>query len=1269
MTPYMPPKAVPLAIVEPQSMDVDYGDYAEPQSFDPEPQKENQSQVSVSSTSKSHQSTGVEVKVHKLKVSKNSQPSKATAKFLPKFEKAKQEEKAPIITADEASNCKNWTAVKDTIVLQPNEPAVVEASQSVSSIDSSHDILEEDGSLNLFWFDCFEKKGIVYLFGKVYRRSTKSYISCCALIKNIERNLFVLPRPFLLDDSGTATDMPVTMNDVYTEFEAIRKKYRISQFASRPVTRKYAFELANIPAESQYLKVVYPFSEPEISDKVTGKTFSHVFGTNTKALELFIMKRRLMGPCWVKIQNPLLSATSVVSWCKLELTVDNPKNVKTFADSDPTAPKETPPMVVMSLSLRTVMNHRKQINEIVAASALVYNNVNVDGTNDKLTGSRFTVLRQLNDIPIPVEFGDLIKKQQTKPQILPNERALLNFLIANIHRYDPDILIGHNIIDFDLDVLLHRMKENKVQHWSRIGRLKRTEWPKLQSGAGGTGDSSYSEKQIAAGRLLCDTYRAAQDLVRSKSYSLTSLSMTHLKIDRPNIDFEKIPSYFWDSHQLLEMIQHCEFDTFLTCQLMLKLQILPLTKQLTNLAGNIWSRSMTGARAERNEYLLMHEFHEKKYVCPDKTFGPQNNVVTQAANENDDEGAAQTTNTAKKGRRKAAYAGGLVLEPKKGFYDKYVLLLDFNSLYPSIIQEYNICFTTVARSYDAEGDHMPEPPDPTISKGVLPKLLGVLVERRRLVKGLMKSPKITPDEYAQYDIRQKALKLTANSMYGCLGFAFSRFFAKPLAMLITAKGREILQNTVDLAEKMNLDVIYGDTDSIMIYTNTTDLTEVKKMGQELKKAVNKRYNLLEIEIDGFFQRMLLLKKKKYAAITVEEKPGGELKCSLETKGLDLVRRDWCGLSVDVSSYVLNQIFSGANREDVVERIHQHLTKVGEDCRQNLTPLEKYIIIKSLTKNPEDYADKGNQPHVQVALQMKTKGLSAKVGDTIPYVICKIDSTHIAQKARHPDELKKAGSELQVDIEWYLTNQVHPPISRLCQPIDGTDPAQLASCLGLDAAKFNHVSRDSAGLGGNFENDLYTLESQLTDAERFKDVELWNPRCVYCGVQNTFAGPVRSQGDVLVSGMVCPNQACGKVMPLASLAVQLRVAVCNHMRRYMDQGVVCDDAVCRCKTRSLSVYGRRCLATGCKGSVSLQFGDRALYVQMQYFENMFNVAKLLDISDDKDHPFKDKVDEMKNLLNETSEELGELSKIVEKYLSKNARRWVDLDYLFSFSLKL
>tara|TARA_R110002060_G_scaffold16928_3_gene23523 strand:- start:1628 stop:2161 length:534 start_codon:yes stop_codon:yes gene_type:complete len=139
---------------------------------------------------------------------------------------------------------------------------------------------------------------------------------------------------------------------------------------------------------------------------------------------------------------------------------------------------------------------------------------------------------------------------------------------------------------------------------------------------------------------------------------------------------------------LMHYITHCEADTFFIAALALKVQLLPLTKVLTNLAGNSWARTLTGTRAERNEYILLHEFHRNKYICPDKAAfkGKQ-----QVEEENADEDGADV-------KKKDKYKGGLVFEPEKGLYDKFVLVMDFNSLYPSIIQEFNICFTTVDRT-------------------------------------------------------------------------------------------------------------------------------------------------------------------------------------------------------------------------------------------------------------------------------------------------------------------------------------------------------------------------------------------------------------------------------------------------------------------------------------------------------------------------------------------------------------------------------------------
>jgi DNA polymerase alpha subunit A len=145
------------------------------------------------------------------------------------------------------------------------------------------------------------------------------------------------------------------------------------------------------------------------------------------------------------------------------------------------------------------------------------------------------------------------------------------------------------------------------------------------------------------------------------------------------------------------MLRHAEMDGYYQATMTFKLMVLPLTKQLTSIAGNLWARTLCGGRAERNEFLLLHEFHGQGYIVPDKPATTLRQQMMEEQEDAEDGGGGGGGDHKKGGRRRPAYAGGLVLEPKKGFYDRIVLLLDFNSLYPSIIQEFNICFTTVAR--------------------------------------------------------------------------------------------------------------------------------------------------------------------------------------------------------------------------------------------------------------------------------------------------------------------------------------------------------------------------------------------------------------------------------------------------------------------------------------------------------------------------------------------------------------------------------------------
>lgn len=109
-------------------------------------------------------------------------------------------------------------------------------------------------------------------------------------------------------------------------------------------------------------------------------------------------------------------------------------------------------------------------------------------------------------------------------------------------------------------------------------------------------------------------------------------------------------------------------------------------RPLSDCFSSFRNKTLNGGRAERNEYILLHEFHRLKYIVPDKQYGKKAVPIKQ---DDDDPDAPKT-----KGK-KDKYKGGLVFEPKRGLWDKFILVMDFNSLYPSIIQEYNIDFTTV----------------------------------------------------------------------------------------------------------------------------------------------------------------------------------------------------------------------------------------------------------------------------------------------------------------------------------------------------------------------------------------------------------------------------------------------------------------------------------------------------------------------------------------------------------------------------------------------
>ncbi|KAH9935987.1 uncharacterized protein BXZ73DRAFT_45345 [Epithele typhae] len=1150
----------------------------------------------------------------------------------------------------------SWLSIHATLNVKTEDTIDLATSNPSRAASSNLSVLEEDGSLRFYWVDYLEAGGKLHFIGKVQDKKSQAWVSICVTVENLQRNLFVLPRDLRVeeDDEGNTyeTDEVPALPDVYSDFDRLRKKVKISGFKAKFVERKYAFGEKDVPrGEHQWMKVVYPFTEPQIPNNASSPNFSRIFGTNTNAFELLVLKRKIMGPCWLRIKNPEIDNKGI-SWCKVEATVSDPKDINPIADLDPDLPKENPPLTIVSLSLRTIVNHRENIREIVCLTARIWSNTNIDDPTppEELPCVVKTFVRPLDRFPPNFEEQTSGKGGITA---LASEKHLLTSLINTIYRTDPDVIVGHEFLGVSLDVLLQRMRHHQTEHWSRIGRFRQSRWPNI--------GRQGSNLRFLGGRLLCDLASdSAKKMITSTTWSLTEMCHTHLERDRPEIDPDDTASYFDSAvrspERLIMFVRHCELDAHYQMALTHKVQLLPLTRQLTNLAGNAWNKTMNGGRAERNEYILLHEFHRLKYVCPDKLYGKK--AATAAKAEEDEDGDAKP---ATKGRRDK-YKGGLVFEPKRGLFDKFILVMDFNSLYPSIIQEYNIDFTTVEPVEDVDDqEQMAEPPEDHVAQGVLPKIIATLVSRRRQVKQLIKSEKkATKAQLLQWDIKQMALKLTANAMYGCLGFEFSRFYARPLAALTTFKGREILTHTRELAESMMLEVVYGDTDSVFVNSGVTELDAALKISNEFKKAVNERYRLLEIDLDGVFKRLLLLQKKKYAAIKVEDLT----RTSTEVKGLDMKRREYCALSKAVSQFVLDQILSGEATENVVENIHEYLATFGKDVRAGKIKLEEFIIHKRLGKNPEDYPDAKSQPHVQVALRMKERGGTARGGDVIPYVFClgeggESAKTAQADRAKHPDEVRRDSENLKLDYEHYLSQQILPPIERLCEPIEGTDRARLAECLGLDPARF----RSSVSGPTSDELQFATLDSLLPDSERYKDAEPLTIRCRACQAELAVAPLADRAGSIVQpAGLTCTG--CRVQLGVASMQTQLEVQARQKIARFYEGWTVCDDPTCGHRTRDMGAYGRRCLREGCQGNVAFEYSDAKLYMQLRYYVSLFDVDHAIEAT--KNRPRDTDVHNALVALGSSQRAVCVyLKEVAQKYLDQSGRRWVSMSTLFSF----
>jgi DNA polymerase I len=620
-----------------------------------------------------------------------------------------------------------------------------------------------------------------------------------------------------------------------------------------------------------------------------------------------------------------------------------------------------------------------------------------------------------------------------------NEKEMLEKFVEIIDDFDPDLLVGYNINNFDFPYIFERFRANKIS--SAIGRCKQK-----QSSCNKFG---IKYRNSVIGRVIVDVYDLIRESISKGEFKFKRLGLGD--VSKELLNQEKIAvahseiSKFWNGTegQLEKLIQYAKKDSELVLSLLLEKSMLDKHIELSKVSGILLQDCLDGGEATRLENLLLREFNKQDYVLPCK---PRDIEVEKRIVE----------------REKNELKGALVLDPKSGLHTDCVVYLDFRAMYPSIFISYNICPTTLLLSKeDIEKVKIPynsEFVSPSIKKGVIPKILISLMKERDRVRTEMKNAK-TEQEKRNLYAKQYALKVMANAFYGYTGYIRARLYILDIANSITGCGRYLINKTKEVAESIpNCEVVYGDTDSVMVKINTKELAQAFEIGKRVEDNINKEMGgTVQMKIENVFRSLLILSKKRYAGLSYE-KSNGKWVEEFVMKGIETVRRDWCDLSTKVLFEVLNILLKEQDTKKALRFVKDTLQKI----EKNQIPMEDLVITKSISKSISSY--KGVQPHVELVKKMRKRSPATApgIGDRVSYVIVK-GLQLMSDRAEDPGYVKQ--HDLSLDSKYYAESQILPPIERVFEVI-GISKSELAGMgrqMALTDALKNHGNSNNSNI--------------------------------------------------------------------------------------------------------------------------------------------------------------------------------------------------------------
>lgn len=399
----------------------------------------------------------------------------------------------------------------------------------------------------------------------------------------------------------------------------------------------------------------------------------------------------------------------------------------------------------------------------------------------------------------------------------------------------------------------------------------------------------------------------------------------------------------------------------------------------------------------------------------------------------------------------------LVMEPQSAYYTSPVLVLDFQSLYPSVIIAYNYCYSTFLgridnwRGISKMGfteyrrqqqllellqDHINISPNgimyakPTIRKSLLAKMLGEILETRVMVKSGMKIDKDDKALRRLLNNRQLALKLIANVTYGYTSASFSgRMPCSEIADSIVQTGRETLEKTIAFihsVKRWGAEVVYGDTDSIFVNLKGRTKDQAFDIGEEIAKTVtNMNPRPMKLKFEKVYLPCILIAKKRYVGFKYESR--NQLEPEFDAKGIETVRRDGTPAEQKIEEKALKILF----RTSDLSQVKSYFQDQCEKIMKGTVSIQDFCFSKEVKMGT--YSHKGLPPPgalISTKRTMEDARAVPQYGERVPYVVISgAPGARLADRCVRPEELLE-NSNNELDSEYYITKNIIPPLQRI-----------------------------------------------------------------------------------------------------------------------------------------------------------------------------------------------------------------------------------------------